>query len=285
LWIFRRFCGFSTFIGEASLIGFVRRQLLMDLLYKQPGIRATELANTLGVSQGTVRNDLKLLEQEGLILRKHGGAVLKEIDPLQNNSFLIRYRDDADAKRAIAHAAAEMVKNNDSILIDASSTSYYFAQAVVTRQRLRIVTNGIDVARLLALNSSNTVILIGGVVNNDAASVTGPLSELFMQELRIQNAFVSCSGFSLGRGLTEVNLAEAQVKRMAIESCQQVIAMVDSTKFGREDLTSFARPERIKHIFTDWRLSPEWAERLAAKGIEFTICRQDDMDKNERINP
>ncbi len=261
------------------MIGFVRRQSLLDLLLKQPGIRATELANALGVSQGTVRNDLKILEQEGLILRKHGGAVLEDRDPFQNNPFQLRYRENATAKRAIARAAAQMVGNNDSILIDASSTSFYFAQAIITRQKLRVVTNGIDVARLLAQNLSNTVILIGGVVNNDSASVTGPLSELIIKELRIQNAYVSCSGFSIERGMTEVHLAEAQIKRKAIESCQQLIALVDSTKFGRENLTSFAPPERIKLLFTDTHITPEWAARLSEIGVELTICPEETIEK------
>ena len=113
------------------------------------------------------------------------------------------------------------------------------------------MTNGFEVARELAQNSSNTVILIGGVVNNESSSVTGLLSEHIIEELHIQKAFLSCSGFSLERGMTEVLLAEAQMKRKAIELSQQLFALVDSTKFGKEDLTSFARPEKIKCLFTD----------------------------------
>jgi len=81
------------------------------------------------------------------------------------------------------------------------------------------------------------VFLIGGIVNNDSSSVTGLLSERILEELRIQKAFLSCSGFSLERGLTEVHFAEAQIKRKAIESSQQLYALVDSSKFGQEMLT------------------------------------------------
>ena len=252
-----------------------RRQSLLELLRKQPGLRVPELAIALEVSEGTVRNDLNALEQQGRLMRVHGGAVLNRQDQFQNNSFLRRFQQNAAAKLAIARKAAVLVNDSDSILLDASSTAYYFAQALSERRRLRVMTNGFEVARELAQNSSNTVILIGGVVNIDSASVTGLLSEQIIADMHIQKAFLSCSGFSLERGMTEVHLAEAQLKRKAIESSQQLFALVDSSKFGKEDLTPFARPERITRLFTDMGLSPEWIGQLERARVEFTICEEE----------
>ncbi len=167
-----------------------------------------------------------------------------------------------------------MVNNDASILLDASTTAYYFAKALSKRQRLRVMTNGFEVARELAQNTTNTVILIGGIVNNESSSVTGLLSEHIIEELHIQKAFLSCSGFSLERGMTEVHLAEAQLKRKVIESSQELFALVDSSKFGKEDLTSFARPEKISRLFTDQHLPSDWSERLRQAGVEFTICKE-----------
>lgn len=254
---------------------YERRQSLLEILRRQPGLRVPELAVALDVSDGTVRNDLNALEGQGLLRRVHGGAVLNQQDQFQNNSFVRRYQQNAAAKLAIAREAAALVDDGDSILLDASSTAYYFAEALSERRRLRVMTNGFDVARELAQNSSNTVILIGGVVNNESSSVTGLLSEHIIEELHIQKAFLSCSGFSLERGMTEVHLAEAQLKRKVIESSQKLFALVDSTKFGKEDLTSFARPEKINCLFTDRNLSAEWTERLRQAGIEFTICEEE----------
>ena len=129
------------------------------------------------------------------------------------------------------------------------------------------MTNGFEVARQLALNSTNTVILIGGVVNNDSASVTGILSEKIIADMHMDKAFFSCSGFSLERGMTEVHLEEAQLKRKAIESTRQVIAMM-----GKEDLTPFVLPARISHLLTDSGLSRDWVGKLTSAGISFTIC-------------
>jgi DeoR/GlpR family transcriptional regulator of sugar metabolism len=257
------------------LTTYERRQSLLDILRKQPGLRVPELALALNVSEGTVRNDLNALEQEALLIRVHGGAVLNQQGQFQNNSFLRRFQQNAAAKLMIAREAAVLVNDGDSILLDASSTALYFAKALSARRRLRVITNGFEVARELAHDSTNTVILIGGVVNNESSSVTGLLSEHIIEELHIQKAFLSCSGFSLERGMTEVHLAEAQLKRKVIESSQQLFALVDSTKFGKEDLTSFARPEKINRLFTDAQVSSAWAERLKQAGVAFTICEEE----------
>ncbi len=257
------------------MITYERRQFLLDILRKQPGLGVPGLAAALDVSEGTVRNDLNALEQQGLLKRVHGGAVLNQQDQFQNNSFLRRHQQNAAAKLAIAREAARLVEDDNSILLDASSTVYYFAQALSTKQRLRVMTNGFEVARELAQNTTNTVILIGGIVNNESSSVTGLLSEHIIEELHIQKAFLSCSGFSLECGMTEVLLAEAQLKRKVIESSQELFALVDSSKFGKEDLTSFARPEKIKRLFTDQNLSLEWQQRLRQAGMEFTICEEE----------
>jgi DeoR/GlpR family transcriptional regulator of sugar metabolism len=246
----------------------------LDLLSRQSGLRVPELANALNVSEGTIRNDLNALESQGRLTRVHGGAVLSQNGRSQNNSFRLRSQTNTAAKLAIAIEAATLVKDGDSILLDASSTAYYLARALSERSKLRVITNGFEAARELAQNPTNSVFLIGGVVNNDSSSVTGLLSERTIEELRIQKAFLSCSGFSLERGMTEVHLAEAQLKRKVIESSQQLYALIDSAKFGQEDLTSFMRAERITHLFSDSGLSPEWIKQLNLAGIGFTLCEQ-----------
>jgi len=251
---------------------YERRQSIVTLLRGKPGLRVTEIAAALGVSEGTIRNDLTALEEEGVLARFHGGAVLVERRAIAHTSFSDRHREHAPEKEALARAAAPLIEDGDAILLDASSTVYYLAQTLTHRQRLRVVTNGLDVARLLAQNPTNTVILIGGILNPDGSSVTGLLSEQMLQELHIQKAFVSASGFSLASGLTEVHVEEAQLKRVAIRSARRVYALVDSSKLGREDLTAFARPEQICCLLTDERLTPEWKTAIERAGIALTIC-------------
>ena len=253
---------------------YERRQSLLDTLRQQPGLRVPELAQAIGVSEGTIRNDLNALEEEGRLTRVHGGAVLKDQDQFQNNSFVRRYKQNVSAKLVISREAALLVQDGDSIFLDASSTDYYLARELAKRKELRVVTNGFEVARELAENPSNNVILIGGVVNNHSSSVTGLLSERIIEEMSIGKTFLSCSGFSMERGMTEVHLAEAQIKRKVIESSQQLYALVVSSKFGKEDLTSFANPKKITRLFTDDEISSHWIEQLREEGIELSICKE-----------
>lgn len=251
---------------------YERRQTLLELLHTQPGLRVPEIAQQLEVSEGTVRNDLNALEEEGYLTRVHGGAVLNSATQLVNAAFGVRHQEHSKEKECIGAGAAKLVNDGDSILLDASTTAYYLALNLKERSHLRVVTNGIEVARLLAQNPSNTVILIGGVVRQDGSSVSGLLSEQIIAELHIQKAFVSCSGFSVERGLTEVHLEEAQLKRKALESARQVFALVDSSKLGHEDLTIFARPSQIMQLFTDTGITGEWKARLEEANIPFTAC-------------
>lgn len=256
-----------------------RRHSLLALLRKQPGSRVSELAKALGVSEGTIRNDLNALEEDGRLTRFHGGAVLREQSGLQNTSFSARHQIHCDEKRIIARYAAPLINDGDSIWLDASSTGYYLAMAIGERQGLRVITNGLDAARLLSKNRSNTVILIGGVTSQDGSSVTGLFSEQIIQELHIQKAFLSCSGFSLERGMTEVHLEEAQLKRRVIASANQLIAIIDSSKFGKEDLTPFARSDQVTHLLTDTGISAAWAQAIERAGISLTICQETDSER------
>lgn len=254
------------------MTSYERRQSILQHLQKQPGLRVPELARMLEVSKGTIRNDLDALETEGLLTRVHGGAVLERRPAEFDSSFGARYQERPASKLMIARTAASLVTDGASLLLDASSTIYYLAEQLANRHRLRVVTNGLDVARLLARDSSNTVVLIGGVVTPDGSSVTGSLSEQIIRDLHVQMAFVSCSGFSLERGLTDVLLAEADLKSKALASAREIFALVDSAKLGKEDLTPFASLEQISHLYTDAALSPEWAARLTQAGIPFTVC-------------
>ncbi len=251
---------------------FERRQRILALLREKPGIKVSELAQKLSVSEGTIRNDLTALEQSNQLKRVRGGAVVREQQPVSHPSFASRMQVRSQAKEHIARRAAELVTDGDAILLDASSTVYYLAQFLQNRRNLTVVTNGIEVARALAKNPSNTVILLGGVLSPEGTSVTGLLSEQILKDLHIKTAFVSCYGFSLGMGLTEIDIHEAQIKSRMIASAEKVVALIDSSKFGRVDLTPFARLEQISHIFTDNELPPDWIEQLQRACVPLTLC-------------
>jgi DeoR family transcriptional regulator, fructose operon transcriptional repressor len=248
-----------------------RRNHLVGILREQPGIRVPDLASLLEVSEGTIRNDLRALAASGQLTRVWGGGIPVE-DQGVSPTFTARARMNQPAKRAIARMAAALVADGDSILLDASTTVYQMAYFLQDRRNLTAITNGIGVGRELAREISTTVILLGGILRPDGSAVTRPLAEHFLQDLHIKTAFLSSSGFSIEAGLTEVDLHEAQLKRNMITSAGQLVALIDSSKFGKVDLTSCARIEQISHIFTDNALSMEWQEKLDRAGLSYTLC-------------
>lgn len=254
-----------------------RRQFLLELIQKQPCLRVSEMAEELEVSEGTIRNDLNALQEEGRVTRVHGGAVVIERNAIGNNSFFTRYDQNLIRKNAIAREAAKLVSDGDSILLDASSTAYSLACSLSDRKDLRVVTNGFITANELAKNNSNNVALIGGMVNYGSSSVTGLLSERIIEELHVQKAFLSCSGFSLERGMTEVHINEAQLKRKVIHITDQLMALIDSSKFGKEDLTPFAKPGDIYRLYTDAQITKEWEQQLLQAGIDLVICNEEEF--------
>jgi ribose transport system substrate-binding protein len=253
------------------LTTFERQQRLIEILRRQPGIRVPELARLLEVSEGTIRNDLRSLSQAGRLKRVRGGAIPDGQHP-QSPAFTARARVSEEAKRRIARWAAELVEDGDTLLFDASTTVYYLADFLKDRRNLTVVTNGIEIARSLAQNPSNNVILLGGIMRADGTSVSGTLSHKLLEDLYIKTAFLSCTGITLDAGLMEVHLDEAQLKRKMIQVAKSVVALIDSSKFGKIDLTTFATPDQISHIFTDSDLDPLWIQQLQQYPAALTVC-------------
>jgi len=246
----------------------------MTILREQPGIRVPEVAELLEVSEGTIRNDLNSLAGSGQVTRVRGGGVLLDEQQSRSPIFSTRLMTHRIAKQAIARQAAALVQDNDSMLLDSSTTSYYLACCIKGRRELTVITNGIETARELAKNSSNTVILLGGVLRVDGTAINVPLAEQILTEYHLKTAFLSCSGFTLAGGFTEVDIYEAQMKRKFIASSGSLIALIDSSKFGRADLTSFATLDQITRLFTDTGLAPSWVKKLEQAGVPFTLCSE-----------
>jgi ribose transport system substrate-binding protein len=256
---------------------FERRQRLLSLLHDQPGIRVKDSARLLHVSEGTIRNDLNALANEGHLQRVRGGGVPTDDHPAHSAAFAARFRIKETAKRQIARWAAELVEDRDTILFDASTTVYHMAQLLKDRRGLTIITNGIEVGRKLAQESSHTVMLLGGVLSSDGVPVTDLVSDQFLKDLHIKTAFVSCAGFTPEAGLTERDIRSAQIKSKMIAAASSVVALIDSSKFGQAYLAPFARADQIGHIFTDSNLDPHWIGDLRSACPNLTLCNDDSV--------
>jgi DeoR/GlpR family transcriptional regulator of sugar metabolism len=256
---------------------FDRRQRLLELLRTNPGLSVPQYAVRLGVSQGTVRNDFDALAQEKLVVRVRGGAILNntylsKTTDANFNTFSSRLKIHQLQKDCIAREAAKLVRDGDAILLDASTTVFHMIRYLAERQHLRIVTNCLESALQLSNNPTHSVMLVGGFLRAGTVSLVGPWSEQFLDGICTRFAFVSCSGFIPESGMTEVDLFEAQFRLRAIQSAEKVIALADSSKFGKTDLTPSLHSKQIHFLFTDAGLDEKWQKRLDSNGFTYQIC-------------
>ena len=250
---------------------YERQQTILRLLEERSSLKVTDLAKTLEVSEGTIRNDLTALEKQSLLKRVRGGAIPKNGSPLvsiTHNRAHIR----AQEKRMIAKWAAELVSDGDVILLDASTTALHMATFLQDRRQLAIVTTQLETAQLLARDPQKTVILLGGVVKPDGSAVTGSISQDVLKDLHITTAFVSCVGFSFEAGLMEADIAEVEFKAQVVRSAANVVALIDSSKFGKVALKPFATLEQINHVVTDEGVEPSTLRALQAAHVTLTVC-------------
>ncbi len=249
-----------------------RRQSIIRLLNEQPGIKVARLAEVLDVSEGTIRNDLTALEKQQKLQRVHGGAVL--IEEATNSSPVVSppHIINANIKKRIARWAAELVEDGDTILLDASTTVQSMVPHLKERQRLTIVTNGLETARQLARMTQHTVVLVGGMLNRSGNATTSLIGLDMLKNLHVRTAFVSCVGFNLEAGLTERHIEEAQLKEALLTAVPRIVALVGSNKIGNVSTLPFLAARQISHFFTDSDVELEFIEQMQQANINLTIC-------------
>ena len=251
---------------------FERRQEILNVLRERNTFKVTELAELFGVSQGTIRSDLDYLSQTEQVTRIRGGATLLNGHQISDPEFAARAHVNMCAKQCVARWAADIVEDGDAIFIDASTTTYHMVPFLQDHRKLTIITYGIETALALAKNPSFTVILLGGVVRPGTVAVTGQISEKALDGLHIKTAFVSCAGLSVRAGLTDADIQLAELKSKVIQSAEHVIALIDSSKFGNVELSSFATVDQVSQILTDADLDSGYIEQLRQTQTVLTVC-------------
>ena len=255
---------------------FERRQLTLSMSTERSRSRVSSQAEFFDASETTIRNDHSPLEEENRLPRVHGRAVAHThcTPPHVRRRDPLRQRRCQEAHR---RWAADGVQDGDSIFLDANTTVVSVAPLLQKYRNLATVTTGIEVARHLAENPSNTVVLIGGIVDTNGRSITSLIGGPMIQSLHFTSAFISCVGFSLESGLTERNIDEAQLKQELLTGAQPIIALVDSAKFEQVGLAPFADHSEITYLVTDSVAEPETINRIQQRGIRVTGRGEDSV--------
>jgi DeoR/GlpR family transcriptional regulator of sugar metabolism len=244
---------------------------VLELLETREVVTVAELAQTFGVSEVTVRNDLGILAGKGLVARIRGGA--RALQRGQSEvAFDVRLRVQQDEKRAIARAAAALVGDGEAIALDSSTTAYYIALELREKQELVVVTNGLRIASALADAPGVSAIVPGGVLRLAAMSLVGDFASSVLRNTSIGKGFFGARGISLDRGLMDLNPEEVRIKREMAEVCERVIGVFDHTKWRRTALLSFVPTDRIDAIVTDASAPAELVEEWRNRGVEVVAA-------------
>ncbi|HEX3429207.1 MAG TPA: DeoR/GlpR family DNA-binding transcription regulator [Candidatus Limnocylindrales bacterium] len=261
--------------GGASRDVFAReRQEHIARIVEEHGrARVSELASRFRVSAVTIRKDLLALESEQRVVRAHGGAI--SVDRSRPEvSFDIRERLQSDEKLRIGAAAAALVHDGESIVMDASTTALSVARQLKARggwSQLTVLTNGLRLAAELAGHPGIIVLMLGGRVRWEALSVVGQLGDGLFSRINVQTAFLGAAGFTLESGLSDATDEEAQIKRSMVAAAREVIAIVDHTKWERVAFATFCPTDKISAVLTDEAAPADMVQALAARGVDVRI--------------
>jgi DeoR family fructose operon transcriptional repressor len=240
-----------------------RRTREAELLSLKGFMKLAELAGEIGVSESTVRRDLEVLEEQGLLKRTYGGAVFIQDTSPQKLAFADREMTAAAEKRAIAAAVAEIIPENQTLILNGGTTCSEVARALVGRH-LSVLTNSVPIASLLSSSLEPEVTLLGGYVYPRTGVALGATTIGQLGRLRVPRLVLSCAGLTR-QGLFNVNQMMADVERRMIDVADEVILAVDHAKFGIEALARICDVEQIDVIVTDQgadRQTRDWLESL-----------------------
>jgi DeoR/GlpR family transcriptional regulator of sugar metabolism len=247
-----------------------RQITILSFLRNSHVVQIKELSERLGVSQNTIRRDLKRLEEGGLVTVTHGGAVGVRNAPM-GMPLDIREDQYAEEKLRIGRKAAELVRDGEAVILDAGTTTERIVPGLKDRKSLTVITNGLNIALSLQGIPGITALLVGGVMNETTGCTAGFYAEEFLRQFHVNTAFVSAGGVTT-EGVMNTNAFEVRIKRSMIQAADKVVLVVTGEKIGKNSLAPFAGLEEIDMIITDSKASEEEVESFRRKGVEVVLC-------------
>lgn len=242
--------------GEDELPKPSRQQRITELASAREFVSVSDLSRRFGVSEVTIRTDLRDLEQRRILRRVRGGAMtIPPAGPRPERPFVQSLGANAEAKAAIARAAAALVSSGESVLLDVGTTTTGMAQVLADREDLTdvvVFTNAIPVA--LALEPAIprcSVVLTGGTLRPLQHSLVDPLGDAVLERINVDTVFLGCNGVHPDEGVTNVNLPEAAMKRRMIRAARRRIVLADGSKIGAVTLAPLCGTEEIDLLITD----------------------------------
>jgi DeoR/GlpR family transcriptional regulator of sugar metabolism len=246
-----------------------RRQAILAALEDAGQLSVADLCERFGVSEVTIRTDLRALSQQGLLQRTRGGTLASHILP--ELSFGVRQQQRAQIKTCIGQAAADLVNPGDAIAIDASTTALAITPWLRKLPELTVVTNSLKVAMSLLNAPHIQVIMPGGALRRESISLVGLGQDAFLDDYHVQLVFVGARGLTMDKGLTDVSPDEVMSKKAMIAHGQRLVGLVDSYKWGQAATATFATLPQIDTLITDAGAPPDLIEGVRCAGVHVIV--------------
>src|SRR5215467_9459979 len=242
-----------------------RLAAILERLSESGGVGVSDLAHRLAASPATVRRDLRLLEQQRLLSRTHGGAVAQGV----LYELPLRYRGAryGGEKRRIASSAAERVEEGMVVGLTGGTTTTEVARVLGEMTRLTIVTNSLSIAAELAVRPNLKLVLTGGVARPESYELIGPLAEATLAGLNLDVAIVGVDGISPAAGLTTHHETEASTNRALIGRAGRTIVVADNSKIGHAAFARIVRAEAVEELITDATADEDELAWLSELGV------------------
>ncbi len=258
--------------GRQNLLAEPRRMKILEWLQEEGSARVRELSAAFGVSEATIRQDLERLDADGYITREHGGAFLKSV-PQQVQSMSLHHIENMDRKQRIGAAAAALVGDHETIIIDSGTTTTQFAENLKSRQDLNIITNALNIALMLGANPTNTVHMPAGQFKAPTLSLSGEKSSDFFVGIYAEKLFLATAGLSFEAGLTYPAIGDIYVKRAMIKAASKVFLLADATKIGRTSFSSLGSVDLVDTLITDDGITDEDRRALEDRDVKVIVAR------------
>lgn len=257
---------------EAGLLVEERRRRICDLLQERGRVTVIDLARRFATSAVTIRADLAALERAGSVVRSHGGALLPR-EGLDQPLTVKETLHHAEKVR-IARLALSLIRDGETIILDSGTTTAEIAKQIreAPLQSINVITNALNVAMLLASAPMVRLIMPGGILRRESNSLSGHIGESALAELRADRLFLGADAIDPSLGVMTPHLPEAQLNLKMIEIARQVVAVADSSKLMRRNISLIAHVEQLDTLITDSAAPSEVVEELRQRGVEVLLA-------------
>lgn len=262
--------------SSSDLFREERLRLILERLMADKKVFVAELAQRFGLSASSIRNDLSELQSRGLLLRTYGGGVLPEHANthliVRKSGLQLRTEVQRAEKDAIGRAAADLVSDGDTIMIDGGSTTQYVVRHLLGQHALTVVTNATSLLPNLLAIADAEIYLTGGVLHREFETLLGESCIETLSRFRATKAILGIDGISLQSGFTATNASVAAAKRKMVAASETVIIVCDSTKFGQVCLQPIARIEEVDYLVTDSGAPRHLIDAIQERGTTVIVA-------------